>query len=231
MTTEFLDSLAGALSFDRSLARRVRREFENHIQEATAADPSSDRRDAERRAIAGCGDPYAIAAEFAVIALARRAKRLAFWLVLALLGVLLAMKGHGAWYAAMQWEIPPHMRAVATIIGVIARYAFLTAIFIGAVSWAYGNRRRPPSIYVLQGYSRHLYRFCFLAGLATTALVVCIVSDLVLATIRLGSLSPSLAFSVPVASIAFEIACVAALVIFIHALVRLTLATEHLQPG
>jgi hypothetical protein len=110
VTTEFLDSLAGALSFDRSLARRVRREFENHIQEATAADPSSDRRDAERRAIAGCGDPYAIAAEFAVIALARRAKRLAFWLVLALLGVLLAMKGHGAWYAAMQWEIPPHKR-------------------------------------------------------------------------------------------------------------------------
>jgi hypothetical protein len=127
--------------------------------------------------------------------------------------------------------IPPHMRAVATIIGAIARYAFLTAIFIGAVSWAYGNRRRPPSIYVLQGYSRHLYRFCFLAGLATTALVVCIVSDLVLATIRLGSLSPSLAFSVPVASIAFEIACVAALVIFIRALVRLTLATGHLQPG
>jgi putative transposase len=37
VTTEFLDSLAGALSFDRSLARRVRREFENHIQEATAA--------------------------------------------------------------------------------------------------------------------------------------------------------------------------------------------------
>jgi hypothetical protein len=152
-------------------------------------------------------------------------------LVLALLGVLLAMKGHGAWYAAMQWGIPPQMRAAAAIMGAIARFTFLTAIFIGAVSWAYANRRRPPSIYVLQGYSRHLYRFCFLTGLATTALVVCIVSDVVLAAIRLGSLSPSLAFSVPVASIAFEIACVAALVIFIRALVRRTLATEHLQPG
>ena len=231
MTTEFLESLAGALSFDRSLAQRIRREFENHIQEATAADPSSDRRDAERRAIARCGDPYAIAAEFAIIALVRRAKRLALWLVLALLGVLLAMKGHGAWYAAMQWGIPPHMRAVAAIVGAVARYAFLAAIFIGAVSWAYGNRHRPPSIYLLQGYSSRLYRFCFLAGLATTALVVCIVSDVALATIRLGSLTPSVAFSVPVASIAFEIACVGALVILNRALVRLTLATEHLQPG
>jgi hypothetical protein len=231
VTTEFLDSLARALGFDRSLAQRVRREFEDHIQEATAADPTGDRRDAERRAIASCGDPYAIAAEFAAIALARRAKRLAFWLVLALLGVLLAMKGHGAWYVAMQWEIPPQMRPAAMFIGAIARYAFLTAIFIGAASWAYGNRRRLPSIYVLQGYSRHVYRFCFLAGLATTALIVAIVSDLLLATIRLGPLSPSLAFSVPIASIAFEIACVGALVIFIRTLVRLTLATAHLQPS
>jgi hypothetical protein len=96
------------------------------IQEATAADPSGDRRDAERRAIATCGDAYAIVAEFAAIALSRRAKRLAFWLVLALLGVLLAMKGHGAWYVAMEWGIPPHMRPAATLIGGIARYAFLT---------------------------------------------------------------------------------------------------------
>lgn len=231
MTTEFLDSLTGALSFDRSLAQRVRLEFENHIQEATAADSSRDRRDAEHRAIARCGDPYAIAAEFAVIALARRVKRLAFWLVLALLGILLAMKGHGAWYAVMQWGIPPHLRAVAAVIAAIARYTFLTAVFIGAVSWAYGNRRRPSSIYLFRGYSRHLYRFCFLAGLATTALVVCIGSDVVLAAIRLGTLSPSLAFSVPVASIAFEIACVGALIVFIRTLVRLTLATAHLQPG
>jgi hypothetical protein len=142
----------------------------------------------------------------------------------------LAMKGHTVWYAAMQWGIPPQLRPAATVIGTVARYAFLTAIFIGAASWAYGNKRRPPSIHVLQGYSRHLYRFCFLAGLATTALVVSIVSDLVLATIRLGPLSPSLAFSVPVASIAFEIACVGALVVFIRTLVRLTLAAAHLQP-
>jgi hypothetical protein len=128
VTTEFLGSLAGALSFDRSVSA------ENLIT---------------RRAIARCGDPYAIAAEFAVIALARRAKRLAFWLVSALLGVLLAMKGHGAWPAAMQWGIPPHMRAVATIIGAIARYALLIAIFIGALTHfpsdppAYGPLLRP----------------------------------------------------------------------------------------
>ena len=95
--------------------------LKNHIQEATAADPSGDRRDAELQAIARCGDPYAIAGEFAAIALARRAKRLAFGLVLALLGVLLAMKGHGAWYAAMEWGVPLHMQPAAMIIGAIAR--------------------------------------------------------------------------------------------------------------
>jgi len=34
VTGEFLDSLAAALSFDRALARRVRKEFEDHLQQA-----------------------------------------------------------------------------------------------------------------------------------------------------------------------------------------------------
>src|SRR6516225_645532 len=110
VTGEFLDSLAAALSFDRALARRVRKEFEDHLQQAVAGDRSEDRQAAERRAVARLGDPRTIAAELAVTALAQRAKRLAGGLVLALLGVLLSMKGHGAWYAAMQWRIPDDMQ-------------------------------------------------------------------------------------------------------------------------
>ena len=34
-----------------------------------------------------------------------------------LLVVLLAMKGHGAWYVAMQWGIPPHMRPAERVTG------------------------------------------------------------------------------------------------------------------
>jgi hypothetical protein len=38
-----LESLAGALSFDRSLSRCVRQEVEDHLWEAVAADPIGNR--------------------------------------------------------------------------------------------------------------------------------------------------------------------------------------------
>ena len=229
MTGEFLDSIAAALSFDRALARRVRKEFEDHLQQAVAGDRSEDHQAAERRAVARLGDPRTIAAELAVTALAQRAKRLAGGLVLTLLGVLLSMKGHGAWYAAMQWRIPDDMQPVAATIGTVARYTFLTAIFVGAASWAYGSRRRRPADYVHRKYCRTFYRFCLLSAAATAALVVCILSDAVLAAIRLGAISPSVEFLVPIGSIAFEAVCTGALIVLIRTLARRALSTARLQ--
>ena len=52
MISDYLESLVGALSFDRSLSRRVRQEVEDHLREAVAADPVRDGIEAERRAIA-----------------------------------------------------------------------------------------------------------------------------------------------------------------------------------
>jgi len=63
----YVDSLLGALRPDRSLARRLRREVEDHLWEAVAADPSEESREAQRRAIAGFGDPRLIAAQFAAV--------------------------------------------------------------------------------------------------------------------------------------------------------------------
>lgn len=229
MTAEFLDKLTAALSFDPKLAQRVSSEFEDHLAEAVAVDPALNRAEAEQRAVARCGDPRAIAAELAVTALAQSTKRLALWLVLVLLGVLLAMKGHVAFYTKMQWGVPDEMRLVATTLGAIARYTFLTAIFIGAASWAYGSRSRHPSNYLQGKYSKHLRRFCFLAGTAAGALMVCILVDAVLAAIRLAALQPSAAFFVPIASIAFEVAGVAALVVFIGALLRRARYTARLR--
>jgi dsRNA-specific ribonuclease len=40
--SDYLESLVGALSFDRSLSRRVRQEVEDHLREAVAADPMGD---------------------------------------------------------------------------------------------------------------------------------------------------------------------------------------------
>jgi hypothetical protein len=42
----YVDALLGALRHDRSLARRVRREVEDHLWEAVAADPSVEDREA-----------------------------------------------------------------------------------------------------------------------------------------------------------------------------------------
>ena len=229
MIPEYLATLTAALSFDARLAQRVRREFADHLAEAVAADPSSDRAEAERRAVARCGDPQAIAAELAVTLLARRTQRLALWLVLVLLGVLLAMKGHVAFYALMQWGVPDAMRPVAAALGTVARYTFLTAAAVGAASAAYGIRRRHPSSYLHTRFARHLHRFCLLAGTAAVALVVCILVDAVLAAIRLGSLQPSAAFIVPVASIAFEFAGAAALIVLIGTLLRRARSTARLN--
>ena len=229
MTAEYLDSLTEALSFDRSLARRVRSEFEDHLEEAIACDQCGDRVEAEQRAIAKCGDPRAIAAELAVTSLARRSKRLAVGVVVVLVSVLLAMKGHGAWYAAMQWGIPDNAQPVAKTLGTVASWAFGVAMFLGMTSWVYGSWRPSLSVYSHRAYFKHLHRFCLMSGVATAALVICIFSDAALATIRLEPISPSAAFLVPVGSIAFELLCAIALIILIHSLVRRTVFASHLQ--
>ena len=65
MISAYLERLGAALSFDPLLARCVRREVEDHLREAVAADPLGDGLTAERRAIANFGDPDVIAAQFA----------------------------------------------------------------------------------------------------------------------------------------------------------------------
>jgi hypothetical protein len=227
--SEYLDTLQAALRFDSSLARRVRKEFEDHLREAVAADPGEDRRQAEQRAIANCGDPRAIATELAVISLARRAKRLAVIVVLVLAGVLLLMRGLIAWYAAIQWTISDDMKPLAATIGIVIRYTFGTATFIGAAAWAYGSRHRLPSDYAYAQYSRHLNRFCGLSSIATAALLVCVLGGGALTIIRLTSTNPSIAFFIPVLAVALELLAAGALVILIRALIRQAEFTAGLQ--
>jgi hypothetical protein len=65
--SDYLDSLAGALRFNRSLSGRVRQEVEDHLREAVAADPTRSGGEAERRAIARFGDPRILAAQLALV--------------------------------------------------------------------------------------------------------------------------------------------------------------------
>jgi ABC-type multidrug transport system fused ATPase/permease subunit len=165
----------------------------------------------------------------AAISLAKQTKRLAAGLVVVLLGVLLTMKGHMAWYAAVQWIISDDLKPLAATIGAIARYAFWIATFVGAAGWAYGSRYRMPSAYVYERYSRHLHRFCGVAGLTAAALLVSVLSDGALATIRLVSTQPSIAFLIPILSTALELLGAGALIVLIRALVRRAVFTAELQ--
>ena len=98
MISEYIETLVDALSFDRSLSGRVRQEVEDHLWEAVAADPRADGPEAEQRAIANFGDPHAIAAQFAVVSLAKQTRRVSAAIILVIAGVFIAMKARVAWY-------------------------------------------------------------------------------------------------------------------------------------
>ena len=178
MISDYLDRLGGALSFDRALAHRVRVEIEDHLREGTAADPSPDRRGAEKRAIAACGDPRALAAEFAVIALAKRTRRLGVGVFLGIVGVLIAMKARVAWYALMQCAMSDDVRSVAAFVGSIDAGAFWASLVLGIAGAAYlGGGRAPTPL-------ARTRRFRLLCAAATAALTVSVISDGVLTSIR-----------------------------------------------
>ena len=131
MISDYLESLVHALNFDRSLSRRVREEVEVHLREAVAADLRCAGPEAERRAIANFGDPQLIAAQFAVVSLAKRTRGVGNAVVLVIASVFITMKARVAWYAVMQCAIGDDIRAVSGIVGSIDRYAFWLSVISG----------------------------------------------------------------------------------------------------
>ena len=226
MIYDYLDSLSAALSFDRSLSQRVRQEIEDHLREAVTADPAGDREEVEQRAVARCGDFRVLAAEFAVIVLAKRSRRLSTGVVLAIAASLGMMRARGVWYTSMQWVISDHMRPIVAVVGPIDVYAFWTSVVIAAVSWAYMGRRISAGLHT--DYLICQRRFCFLCVAATGALVVSVISDGVLTTVRLLTTEASAAFFVPILLVAVEIACAAALIVGIRDLLERTRYTASL---
>jgi hypothetical protein len=89
---EYLDTIERALAHDRSLARRVRQEIEDHLWEAVAANSEDGQIAAQRRAAANFGDPRSIAVQFAAISLGRRTRRTGVVLIFVAASIFLAMK-------------------------------------------------------------------------------------------------------------------------------------------
>ena len=186
MIPAYLDQLAHTLRFDRALSRCVVREVEDHLREAIAADPAPDRSEAERRAIVNFGEPRVLAAQFAVVSLARRTRHLGIAVVLAIVAVLVAMKARVAWYAALQWSMSEDARPLAAIVLAVDRFAFWLAAVVGIGALLYAGRHRIPGA-AGPGYRRQLRRARLLCACAAASLSVSVISDGVLTALQLGT--------------------------------------------
>ena len=148
LMTAYLDQLTRELSFDPSLARRMRAEAEDHLQEAVASDPMGVTTEAERRAIARFGAAREIAAQCAVPSLVKQVKNAGAAATLIAVGILIAMKSRIASYGAASQIVSddPALEGLRTAISTIDRYAFWCGLLIAICGWAYissfAHRRR-----------------------------------------------------------------------------------------
>jgi HAAS domain-containing protein len=215
MISEYLESLSDALSYDPWLSRCVRREVEDHLREAVAADSSGDGLEAQRRAIADFGDPHVIAAQFAVVSLSRQTRSAGTGVIVAIGAVFVAMKARVAWLAAMPWTMSDDLRAASGIALSIDRYAFWFALIAGIAGWIYIDRRRVP-VAVDPACRKQLHR-CFLVCMAATlALGVSVACDGVLTAFRLIGTGLSVDYLIAIVSMAFELGCAGALVLILR---------------
>jgi hypothetical protein len=219
MISAYLDALAGALRSDRSLARRLQQEVEDHLCEAVAADPAGDRLAAEQRAIAHFGDPQLIAAQFASVSLARQSRSAGLAVLVAIAAVFLAMKFRLAMYAALPGMMSGDRRMVAGIVGLIDRDAFWLSIALGIAGWVFVSLR-PVPVAVKPAYG-HRMRRCFLVCVAATgALIVSVLSDGVLTSLRLLAMGSATEFLIPILSMSIEIAGAGMLVLYLRRVTR-----------
>lgn len=230
MISQYLGRLARELDFDPSLSRRVVQEVEDHLRETIERDPVADRLEAERRAVAKFGDPRTIAAQFAVVSLAALARRVAFAAVLLIGAVFIAMKARLAWYGVMQCPLAEETRALGEIVLTIDRWAFWLALLTGAAGWIYIDRRRAPAALTPE-YRVKLRRFALLCSAATQTMSAAAAADGLLTLLRLIGAQWSVAFIVPLFSVAIEIACAGVLVSYLRAMAGRTTRAASLTPA
>ena len=219
MIPEYAGLLAGKLSFDRALSERVRREVEDHLWETVEDDSCADRREAERRAVAAFGDPGLIAAQFAVVSLTKRARRMGLALVLVIAGIFVAMKARLQWYAVTQWTLSEERAALGGIVGLIDKYAFWLAVTAGVAAWVWIATSGFPRDLTLD-YRDRLRRFLVLSTAATGAVITSVVGDGVLTLLRLAGTEWSAQWLIPVASMAIELVCAGVLAVGIRGITQ-----------
>jgi hypothetical protein len=217
---DYVERLAGKLDFDRSLSRRVCREVEDHLREAAATDATNDVAAAERRSVANFGDPDAIAAQFAVISLAKQSRRTSSASILGIAAIFIAMKGRVAWYAAAQWTTNIDPRSIVAIVGSVDRYAFRFSVIAAIGCWLYIGTRRFPHAFDSM-FRKQLDRFLLVSTVMIAALMASVVSDGILTAIALSGTDFSAGSLVPISSMAIEILCAGLLALYMRSTTRL----------
>jgi hypothetical protein len=227
---EYLDALSGEFGFDIALSRRVRSEIEDHLWESVAHETGEDSIEAQNRAIARFGDPREIARQYAASSLLSQTRHVGFIALLALIGIYVAMKGRGAWYGLMQWELSDHFKEIAATWISIDFNAFRIALAIGIVGLGYiGSRRAPISFH--EGYRRQIRRCVALCAAMAGALLASVVADIILAGLRLAEANFPAASFVPALLIAIEVALLGALALQIRTTIRRTAFASALLDG
>ena len=220
LMTAYLDQLTRELSFDPSLARRMRAEAEDHLQEAVASDPMGVTTEAERRAIARFGAARDIAAQCAVPSLVKQVKNAGAAATLIAVGVLIAMKIRIATYAATSQVVSddPALDRLRTVISTIDRYAFWCGLLIAICGWAY------ISIVCASDEARlvwpkRLRLSLLMYAAAAVAVVITVASDTILTALRLLP-AGQVAILFPCLTIGLEAALAIALVLRLRVTMR-----------
>lgn len=125
---DYVARLRRDLDFDPSLAERTVGEVEAHLWEAAEADPAWPEAESQRRAVERFGLAREIAAQFAVDAVHRQAKRTWGALLAALVVTFIAMRFRVIWLGEVG-------DTLSTLTPLVDRYAFVAAIALGAIGW------------------------------------------------------------------------------------------------
>jgi hypothetical protein len=226
---DYLDALARELCFDPPLSRRVRKEVEDHLEQA-AREADSPSPEAERRAIANFGDPRELARQYAASSLLAQTRDVGTIMILALGGIYVAMKGRIAWYALTQWELNEDLKTMNAIGILLDRYAFMLALGLAIIAWGYiGSRRAPAEFH--QAYGKELRRCVFLCAAAAGALIMSVITETVLTGLRLSAAQLSVSALVPTLSLATELALAGVLLRQIRTTLRRAVYASSLLRG
>jgi len=126
---DYVATLHRELDFDPALARRLASEVEDHLRDAAEADPAWPSPEAERRAVERFGLSREIAAQFAVDAVDRQARRTWVTLAVTVVVTFVAMR------LRVIWLDDDVLAPLTNIAPLIDRYAFIAALTVGVIAW------------------------------------------------------------------------------------------------